>query len=202
MLVLLPPSFPRFSLFFWITTLHLADQLLPWPLLPLPSSCLTPQDLSGAVVAGIEEVFDALRDKDEAALLQLLVNLVKQQAVQVAEFTAGLKNFTATLEDFTMDIPKAPGVLGRAVGMAAAEGLVPLTVLSELLEGTEGAEGKRKLAAAAFKAVSAAGGEGKLKELAAGVPVADLLKADEFDGDLPSVADWAKKEGLAGALKL
>lgn len=201
--MLLSPFSSRCSLLFWISSLHLADQLLPLPLLPPPSLLLPhPQDLSGAVVAGIEEVFDALRDKDEAALLQLLVNLVKQQAVQVAEFTAGLKNFTATLEDFTMDIPKAPGVLGRAVGMAAAEGLVPLTVLSELLEGTEGAEGKRKLAAAAFKAVSAAGGEGKLKELAAGVPVADLLKADEFDGDLPSVADWAKKEGLAGALKL
>jgi translation initiation factor 4G len=154
------------------------------------------------VVAGIEEVFDALRDKDEAALLQLLVALVKEQAVQVAEFTAGLKNFTATLEDFTMDIPKAPGVLGRAVGMAAAEGLVPLNVLSELLEGTEGAEGKRKLLAAAFKAVTAAGGEAELKELAAEVPVAELAKADEFDGDLPSVADWAKKEGFAGALKL
>lgn len=36
---------------------------------------------------------------------------------------------------------------------------------------------------------------------AAGLSGDALFKADEFDGDLPSVADWLKAEGLA-SLKL
>jgi translation initiation factor 4G len=100
----------------------------------------------------------------------------------------------------SLDIPKAPELLGRVLGGAAAKGALPLSALPELLAGTEGAEAKRKLAGAAFKAVAADGGEARLAELCAagGVAAGAFLAADEFDGDLPGVEEWLKAEGITG----
>jgi len=105
---------------------------------------------------------------------------------------------TAQNNNTSLDVPKAPELLGRVIGGAAAKGALPLTDLPSLLAKCEGAEPKRKLAAAAFKAVKAEGGD--LAALAAGVAAGSFLGADEFDGDLPSVEEWLKAEGLAGAV--
>lgn len=112
---------------------------------------------------------------------------------------------------FRLDVPKAPELLGRLVGGAAAAcsssgsgGSFSLAALGPLLEGAEGAEGKRAFGAATFKAyAAAAGGQQKLAEAvgAAGLKGEALFAADEFDGDLPSVADWLKAEGY-GSLGL
>jgi translation initiation factor 4G len=160
------------------------------------------QDLSGVVVTGVAEVFDAQRDKDEKLLLDLLVMLLVKKALKVEELVAGLQTYTSQLEDLSLDVPKAPQILGKVWGQCAAEGVVPLGQMEELLADEEGAEAKRKFAAAAFGALKTAGGEGKLKELAGGLKVGELLKAGEFDGDLPTVEDWLKKEGLAGMVGL
>ena len=153
------------------------------------------------VTAGVQEVFDAQREKDEKLLLGLLVTLLTKKALKVEELVAGLQTYTSALEDLSLDVPKAPQILGTVWGQCAAEGVVPLGQMGELLADEEGAEAKRKFAAAAFAAVKAAG-EGKLKELAGGVKVGELLKAGEFDGDLPSVEDWLKSEGLSGVVAL
>jgi hypothetical protein len=107
-----------------------------------------------------------------------------------------------------LDVPKAPELLGRFVGGAAAAcsssssgGSFSLASLGPLLEGAEGAEAKRAFAVATFKAYAAAGGgQEKLAEAlgSAGLKAEALFAADEFDGDLPSVADWLKAEGYAG----
>lgn len=112
---------------------------------------------------------------------------------------------------FRLDVPKAPELLGRLVGGAAAAcsssgsgGSFSLAALGPLLEGAEGAEAKRAFGAATFKAyAAAAGGQQKLAEAvgAAGLKGEALFAADEFDGELPSVADWLKAEGY-GSLGL
>lgn len=99
-----------------------------------------------------------------------------------------------------LDVPKAPQLLGQLVGAAAAASALPLSVLPQLLEGAEGAEAKRNFAEAAFKAAAAGlgGGAGVGKACAAaGIKAGELFAADEFDGDLPSVADWLKAAGFA-----
>jgi hypothetical protein len=105
-----------------------------------------------------------------------------------------------------LDIPKAPELLGRFVGSAAAAcsssgsgGTFSLAALSQLLEGAEGAEAKRAFGSATFTAyAAAAGGKDQLAEAvkASGLKGDALFAADEFDGDLPSVADWLKAEGF------
>lgn len=68
------------------------------------------------------------------------------------------------------------------------------------MEGAEGAEAKRAFGTAVFKAFAAgAGGDEKLGEAVkgAGLKGEELFAADEFDGDLPSVADWLKTEGFS-----
>jgi hypothetical protein len=104
-------------------------------------------------------------------------------------------------------VPKAPELLGRFVANSAAAcsssgsgGSFSLAALNPLLEGAEGAEGKRAFGAAVFKAyAAAAGGDDKLAEAVkvAGLKGDALFTADEFDGDLPSVADWLKADGFA-----
>jgi hypothetical protein len=112
----------------------------------------------------------------------------------------------------SLDVPKAPELLGQLVGKAAAAAAAAgasgggepfsLAVLAELLADAEGAEAKRGLAGAALKAyaASAPGGARALQGAAsaAGLSLGALLAADEFDGELPSVADWAKGQGLEG----
>lgn len=97
---------------------------------------------------------------------------------------------------FRLDVPKAPQLLGRLFGAAAAAGALPLSQLPVLLADVESAEPKRTFGAAAFKAAAAGlGGEEKLAAAyeAAGVKAGEVFKADEFDGDLPSVEDWLKE---------
>lgn len=102
--------------------------------------------------------------------------------------------------------------MGRFVGSAAAAcsssgagGSFDLAALSPLLEGAEGAEAKRAFGATVFKAYAegTGGSNDKLAEAvkAAGLKGEALFAADEFDGDLPSVADWLKAEGF-GSLGL
>jgi hypothetical protein len=110
-----------------------------------------------------------------------------------------------------LDVPKAPELLGTFVGQSAAAcsssgsgGSFSLAAINDLLEGAEGAEAKRAFGAATFKAyAAAAGGQEKLAEAVkgAGLKGDALFAADEFDGDLPSVADWLKAEGF-GSLEL
>ncbi|KIZ04763.1 Eukaryotic initiation factor iso-4F subunit p82-34 [Monoraphidium neglectum] len=157
-------------------------------------------DLSGVVVTGLSEVFDATAEKQQAALAGLVVRLAAEGVVKGAELLKGLAHYTEGLEDLSLDIPKAPELLGRVVGAAAAKGALALSELPQLLSKCEGAEPKRKLAGAAFRAAAAeGGGDAKLAQLcaAAGIRAGEFLKADEFDGDLPSVEDWLKSEGLS-----
>ena len=131
-------------------------------------------------------------------------------AVELLDLTSCVAAACVCPSDYTylcrLDVPKAPELLGRFVGAAAAAcsssgggGSFSLAALGELLEGAEGAEAKRGFGAAAFKAyAAAAGGQDKLAEAvkAAGLKGDALFAADEFDGDLPSVADWLKAEGF------
>ena len=155
-------------------------------------------DLSALVAAAVAEVFDATAEKQQAALAGLLVRLAADGHVTAAELRAGLRTYTDGLEDLSLDVPKAPELLGRVLGGAAAKGVLALSDLPELLAKCEGAEPKRKLSAAAFKAAQAEGGDVAALCAAAGVRAGAFLAADEFDGDLPSVEDWLKAEGLAG----
>ncbi len=104
-----------------------------------------------------------------------------------------------------MDVPKAPALLGRFFGSAAAADAANLATLPELLGPTETAETRRKFAAAAFKAFKEAQGQDGLAKAAgeAGLKVGELLGKQEFDPeDLPSVEEWVKAEGLTGAVPL
>uniref|UniRef100_A0A383WGA1 MI domain-containing protein n=1 Tax=Tetradesmus obliquus TaxID=3088 RepID=A0A383WGA1_TETOB len=157
-------------------------------------------DLRGVVEAALAELFDAQSDKAAAALLELLVALIKEKLLTEAESVEGLKASTSILGDLALDVPKAPQLLGQLVGAAAAASALPLSVLPQLLEGAEGAEAKRNFAEAAFKAAAAGlGGEAGVGKAcaAAGIKAGELFAADEFDGDLPSVADWLKAAGFA-----
>jgi hypothetical protein len=98
----------------------------------------------------------------------------------------------------SLDIPKAPELLGRVIGGTVAKGVLPLADLPQLLSKCEGAEPKRKLSAAAFKAVTAEGGDLAALCAAGGVKAGEFLTADELDGDLPSVEEWLKAEGISG----
>jgi hypothetical protein len=56
-------------------------------------------DLSGVVVTGLSEVFDATAEKQQAALAGLVVRLAAEGVVKGAELLKGLAHYTEGLED-------------------------------------------------------------------------------------------------------
>mmetsp|Transcript_38895 Transcript_38895/g.86508 ORF Transcript_38895/g.86508 Transcript_38895/m.86508 type:complete len:781 (+) Transcript_38895:79-2421(+) len=165
----------------------------------------SPAFMPKVVETCLEAMMNSMKDKDTDALEDLLIHLLSKGLISTEDLITGLATYTVQLEDLSLDVPKAPALLGHAVGSAVAAGILTIDALPQLLEGDYGAEPKRNLAAAAFKQVKAKLGEGKLKELctAGGVKAGSFLEADpQLDGDLPSTEDFLKAEGLAGAVPL
>ena len=107
------------------------------------------------------------------------------------------------LEDISLDVPAAPRVLGRVVGLGAGQGLFELSEAGNQAKEVEGAEPRRNFVAAALLGYKEVKGEedmvGAVKK--SGVDVAALLaKDDEFESHLPSVAEFAKESGLGSVV--
>ncbi len=153
---------------------------------------------------GLERAFAALDDAERGALVEVLVALAVRGALQADDLAAGAAELATELDDLALDVPSAPAVLGRALGGAAAAGLLSLAPVAEQAAGVESAEPRRAFVAAALRAVQAAGGDEAMLEAVAegGVDVGKLFAhEEEFEGHLPPAAAFAEAEGL-GALKL
>lgn len=151
---------------------------------------------------GLEKAFDALTERDQSALVGLLVSLSQRGVLGGDDLKEGTAALLEGLEDIALDIPAAPRLLGRLLGSAAAGGLLGLDWAAKAVGGVESAEPRRGFVAAALTAVQEVGGEAKLAELAAEakLDLPALLASDpEFDGPMPSPAEFLQQQGL-GAL--
>lgn len=101
----------------------------------------------------------------------------------------------------SLDVPKAPALLGQFYGAAVQAGILSLDTLPSLLEGEYGVGPKRDFTAAALKLVAKKAGDAGMVAAvkAASIDLPEVLKADpEFDQDALPLADWAKVNGLVG----
>lgn len=157
------------------------------------------------VEAVLEAMMNSLKDKEAVALEELLMHLHIAGVLSAADVEAGLRTFAGQLEDLALDVPKAPKLLGGALGAAVLNGVLPIDAMPRLLDGESAIEPKREFAAEAFKRVAAGEDAAKLRARCedAGVAAAAFLTADELDGpDVPSVEDWLKSEGLVDAVPM
>eukprot|EP00199_Chlamydomonas_sp_CCMP681_P001146 CAMPEP_0119108212 /NCGR_PEP_ID=MMETSP1180-20130426/13526_1 /TAXON_ID=3052 ORGANISM="Chlamydomonas cf sp, Strain CCMP681" /NCGR_SAMPLE_ID=MMETSP1180 /ASSEMBLY_ACC=CAM_ASM_000741 /LENGTH=774 /DNA_ID=CAMNT_0007093803 /DNA_START=23 /DNA_END=2347 /DNA_ORIENTATION=- len=167
----------------------------------------SPAWLPKLVEIGLEIVLNCTRDKDQEALLSLLVHLLTQGVVSSSDVITALAVYADQLEDISMDYPKATQQLGQYVGMCVAAGALSLDVLPKLLgSGDYGVDVKRDLALAAFSAVQTAkGGAAGLLEActAASLQASSFLTADaSLDSEAQSVEAWLESVGLKGAVPL
>jgi translation initiation factor 4G len=160
--------------------------------------------MAAVVEAALAEVLDCAQDKEATKMAALLVSLARDGKLEAGEVAAGLGAHASQLEDLALDVPRAPDLLGAFAGACAAAGVagVGFADFAAMLEKVESAGPRRRFVASALKA--AKGGElggGKKGDVAALAPASaglgKLLEADELDGELPSVADFMKAEGLA-----
>ncbi|KAG2498818.1 hypothetical protein HYH03_003011 [Edaphochlamys debaryana] len=159
------------------------------------------QHLAKVVEIGLDQVFNSLKEKEQDALLDLLLALHEAGAISSAHMVEALTTYTTQLEDLSMDVPKAPLLLGRFYGSCVSRGIAGLDLLPQLMEGDASVEPKRKFSGAAFKTLRAAKGDAGLGDLCkeAGLAAGGFLEADpEFDKDEPKLEEWLKAEGLAG----
>ncbi len=147
-------------------------------------------------------MFNALKDKEQDVLLDLLLHLHEAGAINSAHVVDAVASFTTQLEDLAMDVPKAPALLGRFFGSCVSRSIASLELLPQLMEGDASVGPKRTFSAAAFKAIRGAkGGDEALKKMCADVSLAagSFLAADpEFDRDEPALEEWLNSEGLTG----
>jgi len=148
---------------------------------------------------GLEEALDAVRERDQGAVLGLLAALAAAGLVGPAQLAAGLGAYAENLEDVALDYPAAPGLLGRFAGAALATGALELPALAAMLAGVESARPRRELIAVALNAVKAAKGDAGLAAVCKGFSAAAVLAVDaDIDGDEePPAAAFLKQHGLS-----
>ncbi|KAG2453432.1 hypothetical protein HYH02_001655 [Chlamydomonas schloesseri] len=161
--------------------------------------------LAKVVEIGLEQIFNSLKDKEQDALLDLLLHLHEAGAITSENVVDALTTFTTQLEDLSMDVPKAPQLLGRFYGSCVSRNIASLDLLPQLMEGDASVEPKRRFSGAAFKVLRGAKGDAGLAKLCSEVSLtaSTFLNADpEFDKDEPALEAWLKSEGLAGLVPL
>ena len=159
-----------------------------------------PADL---VATGIDRAFDEPKPEDAASVASLVGALVAGGAVPAGAFVEGIRRYTETIDDLALDVPKAPALLGAAIGAALAGGAIDGSALASLLEGVESVDAKRDVVASALAAVAKSdGGDAAVAAAASAADLPALLQADpEFDPpDTPSVESFLKGKGLAAAI--
>ncbi|GLC43129.1 Eukaryotic translation initiation factor 4 gamma 1 [Pleodorina starrii] len=159
------------------------------------------QHLAKVVEIGLDQIFNSLKDKEQDALLDLLLHLHEAGAITSENVVDALTTYTTQLEDLSMDVPKAPLLLGRFYGSCVSRNIASLDLLPQLMEGDASVEPKRRFSGAAFKVLRSAKGDQGLAKLCGevGLTAGTFLAADpEFDRDEPAIEDWLKAEGLAG----
>lgn len=153
---------------------------------------------------GIEKAFDALNEIEQSAIVGLIITLAAaESAVTPADVRAAVEEFCGPLEDISLDIPSAPRVLGRILGLMASRDLMGLDVVAAQAGNIEGAEPRRGFVAAALLAVKGAAGEPRMLELVKDgqVDVPKLFEHDaEFEGHLSGAQEFAKEQGLSAVM--
>ncbi|KAG2438700.1 hypothetical protein HXX76_005246 [Chlamydomonas incerta] len=163
------------------------------------------QHLAKVVEIGLDQIFNSLKDKEQDALLDLLLHLHEAGAITSENVVDALTTFTTQLEDLSMDVPKAPQLLGRFYGSCVSRNIASLDLLPQLMEGDASVEPKRRFSGAAFKVLRGAKGDAELTKLCSevGLTASTFLSADpEFDKDEPALEEWLKSEGLTGLVPL
>lgn len=148
---------------------------------------------------GLEKAFDALTERDQLALVDLLSALAARGVLGGDDLKEGTSALLEGLEDIALDIPAAPRLLGRLLGAAAAGGLLGLDWAAKAVSNVESAEPRRGYVAAALKAVQEAGGDERLQQEVADAKLdlpALLAHDDEFDGPMPTPAEFLQQQGL------
>lgn len=160
---------------------------------------LVPDFAKTLVIIGCEKAFDCLEEKEQNAIVEVMVELTKRGAIPKDALIDGIGEMTSMLEDLALDFPSATRILGRTLGLAAADGLVGLDVVVGQAEGTESAEPRRAFIAAALRAAKEKNGADGLTKLCTGLKFGAALEHDpEFDGELPSAAEFLDSQGLQG----
>ena len=161
------------------------------PLHPTPPFPPQPQ-------LGLEKAFDAVTERDQNTVVELLAALAARGVLGADDLKEGTAALLEGLEDWALDVPAAPRLLGRLLGSAAASGLLGLDWVAKAVSKVESAEPRRAYVAAALRTVQEAGGDDALRAAVADarLDLPDVLKADEFDGPLPPVDEFLQQQGL------
>lgn len=141
-----------------------------------------------------------MTERDQNAVVELLCALASRGVLGADDLKEGTLALVEGLEDWALDVPAAPRLLGRLLGSAAAGGLLGLDWVTKAVDNVESAEPRRAYVAAALRTVQEAGGDDALRAAVADARLdlpALLYVDEELDGpDMPSAADFLQQQGL------
>lgn len=148
---------------------------------------------------GLEKAFDAVTERDQNAVVELLAALAARGVLGADDLKEGTAALVEGLEDWALDVPAAPRLLGRLLGSAAASGLLGLDWVAKAVGNVESAEPRRAYVAAALRTVQEAGGDDALRAAVADarLDLPAVLNSDpDFDGPQPPVDEFLRQQGL------
>lgn len=148
---------------------------------------------------GLEKAFDAVTERDQGAVVELLSGLAARGVLGADDLKEGTAPLVEGLEDWALDVPAAPRLLGRLLGTAAASGLLDLGWVTKAVDNVESGEPRRAYIAEVLRALQAAGGDDGLRAAVAEarLDLPALLHSDEdFDGPQPPADEYLRQQGL------
>ena len=149
---------------------------------------------------GLEKAFDSLVDAEQVAIGSLIVDLAVRKAISGKDIRFAVDEFTCVLADLSLDVPAAPKILGRVMGLSAAEGLLPLDVTSAMLGVVEDTEPRRAFIVATLLAFQESKGDDAVIAALQAVEmnVLDILEHDtEFEAHLQPAKTFAEEQGIS-----
>eukprot|EP01024_Parvocaulis_polyphysoides_P001169 TRINITY_DN10325_c0_g3_i1.p1 TRINITY_DN10325_c0_g3~~TRINITY_DN10325_c0_g3_i1.p1 ORF type:complete len:139 (-),score=14.90 TRINITY_DN10325_c0_g3_i1:500-916(-) len=136
--------------------------------------------------------------------MDLMMELVSSSVVTPNQFVEGFRRHSDLLMDLSLDIPKAPKLLAKALALVLSTNKISLSILGQCCIPMEDTQTQRDFTAGVLKEMISISDENTVKQkLAAdGVKGNEFLAVnEEFDPpDMPSTEEFLKEVGLVGVL--
>lgn len=153
---------------------------------------------------GINRAYDSLNSVEQDHICDLVVELIAKGVFSADDLMAAVGEHAAILEDLMLDIPAAPKVLGRMMGLAISKHLCNVADVDKQASSIEAAEPRRGLIAAALVTIKDAMGENEMVDMVkkSGMDVQKQFERDEeIESYLPTLKEFAKDQGLEALLQ-
>lgn len=144
-----------------------------------------------------------MKESEQNAIIEVIVEMASQGPLSGDDIATAVSVDAEQLEDISLDIPAAPKVLGRLLGLSSVKGILKVGLVGALAGNVESAEPRRAFVSSCLSAIKEEKGEETLVGMVrdSGMDVGKLFEHDaEFENHLVNGETFAHEQGLLAVL--